>query len=302
MKEVSKEINKFKKGDIEKSLKFSYATALNDNNFQSLVNSLKISDKVGYKYCSKLKDTVLELNNCSNCKGIAFCKNKVEGFIFYPKVEEDKIIFSYMACKYKKKILNDKKKINYYELPYDLQNASMSKIDLTDKKRTKVIKLLKEFYDNYVSKKECKGLYLHGSFGSGKTYLVMAMLNELAKKQYNIEAVYFPFLLRNLKESFKDNFSGKINSIMKADIILLDDIGAETVSSWSRDEILGSILQYRMDNHLPTFFTSNYTIEELENHFSQTKISESNVSARRVIERIKQLTDDIELVSVNRRK
>ena len=56
-----------------------------------------------------------------------------------------------------------------------------------------------------------------------------------------------------------------------------------------------------MNEKLTTFFTSNFTLEELETHLSLTKGSEDKVKARRIIERIKQLTDDLELVSVNRR-
>ena len=70
---------------------------------------------------------------------------------------------------------------------------------------------------------------------------------------------------------------------------------------WARDEILGSILQYRMDFNLPTFFTSNLTIDELETHLSIVKNNIDKVKARRIIERIKQLTTDIELISKNRR-
>ena len=40
------------------------------------------------------------------------------------------------------------------------------------------------------------------------------------------------------------------------EILFIDDIGAENCSAWSRDEVLGPILQYRMQSHLPTFFTS----------------------------------------------
>jgi len=82
----------------------------------------------------------------------------------------------------------------------------------------------------------------------------------------------------------------------------LDDLGAENVTPWARDEILGTILQYRMDNNLTTFFTSNLTIEELEEHLSGKKGELDKVKARRIIERIKQLTTDLELISVNRRK
>ncbi len=65
--------------------------------------------------------------------------------------------------------------------------------------------------------------------------------------------------------------------------------------------MLGTILQSRMNNHLTTFFTSNLTIEELEKHLASTKDSEDVLKARRVIERIKQLTDELPLISKNRR-
>lgn len=56
-----------------------------------------------------------------------------------------------------------------------------------------------------------------------------------------------------------------------------------------------------MNNKLSTFFTSNLTLEELEVHLSISKNSEDKVKARRIIERIKELTEDLELVSINRR-
>ena len=84
-------------------------------------------------------------------------------------------------------------------------------------------------------------------------------------------------------------------------MLLLDDIGAENCSNWSRDEILGPILQYRMENNLPTFFTSNLTLDELETALSTTTSGVDKLKARRIIERIKQLTVTLELVSKNRR-
>ena len=94
----------------------------------------------------------------------------------------------------------------------------------------------------------------------------------------------------------------KLDYLKNVDLLLIDDIGAENVTAWGRDEILGAILQYRMNNKLSTFFTSNLNLEELESHLSFSKNSEDKVKARRIIERIKQLSIDIELVSINRRK
>ena len=83
--------------------------------------------------------------------------------------------------------------------------------------------------------------------------------------------------------------------------MLIDDIGAEKVTEWGRDEILGTILQTRMNKNLITFFTSNLTIDELLKHLSLTKDKEDLVKAKRIVERIKYLTDDLELLGNNYR-
>ena len=56
-----------------------------------------------------------------------------------------------------------------------------------------------------------------------------------------------------------------------------------------------------MEESLPTFFTSNLTIEELEKALSISSSGVDKVKARRIIERIKQLSITQELISKNRR-
>jgi primosomal protein DnaI len=209
-----------------------------------------------------------------------------------------------VACKYKKKFIRESEEIKskFYEMPYDIKTAKMSEIEV-DKGRANIIKWLKKFYDNYKKDRNQKGLYLHGSFGSGKTYMLSALLNELSKDGFSAIVVYYPELLRSLKESFNnEDYPARIEEIKRCDLLLIDDIGAETTSSWNRDEILGTILQHRMDNKKSTFFTSNLTLEELENHFILSNKAEEKIKSRRIMERIKQLTEDLELIGESKRK
>ena len=82
----------------------------------------------------------------------------------------------------------------------------------------------------------------------------------------------------------------------------MDDIGADSVTEWSRDEVLGTILQYRMEERLATFFTSNLTIEELEQHLDVANKEVDHVKARRIIERVRQLCECKVMISENKRK
>lgn len=277
-----------------------YKENLKDEEFCKLVKKLKINEKQGSMNNSILMDSVCELKNCSKCKGLYECKNKVYGHYLYPRVEGNIIELAYVPCK--KKQENDKLLNSRNTASKELENASFKDIDLTDKRRVKLIKWLKEFYDNYDGIKESKGLYLHGVFGSGKTYLIYALLNELkSKKHVDYIALYFPTILKELKDDW-DSYHEKMDRYSNVPILLLDDIGAESVSEWARDEVLGTILQTRMNNHLTTFFTSNLNLDELEYHLSLTKTGVDKVKSRRIMERIKQLTIPLELITDNKRK
>ena len=56
-----------------------------------------------------------------------------------------------------------------------------------------------------------------------------------------------------------------------------------------------------MNQNLPTFFTSNLTLEELEIHFQMNSSTEEKVKSRRIMERVRQLTESMELISENKR-
>lgn len=304
MENINESFTKYTRSNLDAMLKKDYATAVKNPEFKKLVNTLKIKENVAYKYTSKLERTVCELNNCSNCKSLHTCQNKVEGTVYYPTIKDEKLEFNYVACKYKKKDIKQKEEIKskFFEMPYDIKMAKMSNIEINST-RAKIIKWINKFYDDFKSDKQTKGLYLSGSFGSGKTYILSALLNELSKLNYSCIIVYYPELLRSIKESFNsDDYNERINEIKKCDLLLLDDIGAETTTPWNRDEILGTILQYRMDNKKATFFTSNLNIKELENHFITSNKDEEVIKARRIMERVKYLTDELELIGENKRK
>lgn len=285
--------------DGEIKLKQEYIKALEDKKFKSLVDCLKIDNDLLMKYTSRLIEAATEFDHCKNCKCLSECKNKIRGYSLVPSKDKNRIVFTYKACGY---TMNEsyKNNIELFDVPSSIKNANFKNL-YKDKNRIEIIKKMKSYLNNYFDNKE-KAIYLHGSFGSGKTYLVAALLNELAKKEVKGIVIHLPEFLRGLKESFSSDYSEKFDAIKKAPILLIDDIGAEYLTNWARDEVLEPILQYRMDEALSTFFTSNFTIEELEKHLAVTSNSIDRVKAKRIIERIKQLAEPYELVSKNYRE
>ncbi len=286
------------------SLAHAFQDACSNNDFKVFAYNLKIDENIMMKYTSRLEEAFEECQNCATCSSLEYCKNKVKGYKYTPMPSKNMIDFSYVICK--KQQSEDvrtayQNNLALYDMPKDIKKATLKDMYKDDKARVPIIKYFKEFIDNYNQEEKPKGIYLNGSFGSGKTYLIAALFNELAKKGVHSALIYYPEFLRSLKASFQTNYEEQFTYIKKVPLLLFDDIGAENCSNWSRDEVLGPILQYRMENHLPTFFTSNLTIEELENSLSVTSSGVDKIKARRIVERIKQLTVNLELISKNRR-
>ena len=293
-------IDKFLNSKISTSIKQNYIKALEDEAFRRLITQYKIDEEVGMKYTSRLMDSSKEHTNCSNCPSLAACSNSVRGFCLTPKQNKNTINFSYDMCKYLKKE-EYRENVQIFDVAKDIKNASIKNIYTNDKNRIEIIKAIKNFINEYKKGNNPKGIYLHGSFGSGKTYLISALFNELAKSGTTSVIIHTPELLRSLKDSFSTDYSEKFYLLKHTPLLLLDDIGAEYLTAWGRDEVIEPILQYRMDEELPTFFTSNFTILELEKHFTTASNSIDKVKARRIIERIKQLSVEVELISKNLR-
>lgn len=293
-------IDKFLNSKISTSIKQNYIKALEDEAFRRLITQYKIDEEVGMKYTSRLMDSSKEHTNCSNCPSLAACSNSVRGFCLTPKQNKNTINFSYDMCKYLKKE-EYRENVQVFDVAKDIKNASIKNIYTNDKNRIEIIKAIKNFINEYKKGTNPKGIYLHGSFGSGKTYLISTLFNELAKSGTTSVIIHTPELLRSLKDSFSTDYSEKFYLLKHTPLLLLDDIGAEYLTAWGRDEVIEPILQYRMDEGLPTFFTSNFTILELEKHFTTASNSIDKVKARRIIERIKQLSVEVELISKNLR-
>ncbi len=298
MQPLNIKLKYFEKTDLKKD----YELAKQDPVFVKLVTKLKMRDDVLCKYTSLLETSACEYRNCMDCQALASCHNRIKGHVYIPINVDGNLQFQYKSCKYYDKMCKNTKfldKISYFNTPAALQEATISKINKNDKNRFDTILWVNNFYKEYKNDQNKKGLYLYGNFGCGKTYMIAALFNDLALDGYESSIIFWPEFLRT---AFYDDFKIKYEKIKKVPLLLIDDIGAENITAWNRDEILCPLLQYRMDEKLTTFFTSNLTLEELEEHLAVSKSGVENVKAGRIIARIKQLTEPQEMISKNLRK
>ena len=195
-----------------------------------------------------------------------------------------------------------KNRLKLINLPASLKQASLAQVDLDDLSRLPVFEKLLAFVEQYPTIR--KGLYLYGDFGVGKSFMVAALAYDLSEKRgVSSTLLHYPSFVIDVKNAIGDgNVKTLVDEIKLSEVLILDDIGAEQSTPWVRDEILQVILQYRMQENLPTFFTSNFNFEDLEQHFAKGKQGNDETwEARRVMERIRYLAEETRLEGVNRR-
>ncbi|MBB5324526.1 primosomal protein DnaI [Anoxybacillus tepidamans] len=266
----------------------------------------KITNAVLDRSLVKLYEFIQQTKNCERCPSLDECQNLLKGY--HPRLilQGNAIDVQYDRCPTKMK--HDERKrqealIQSLFVPREILQASLSDVDLIDEGRMKAIELAEQFVSSYEPGKKMKGLYLYGSFGVGKTYIIGAIANALAKKNISSLIVYVPEFFRELKSSLHDQtINEKLEYVKKVPVLMLDDIGAESMSSWVRDDLLGPILQYRMLENLPTFFTSNFDLQQLAHHLTYSQRGEEEqMKAARIMERIRYLAQPVEIKGRNRR-
>ena len=194
------------------------------------------------------------------------------------------------------------KRINLVSLPQSYRKITFADIALDDVARVDTFESLVDFVADYPSPDQ-EGLYIYGDMGVGKSFMLAAIAYELFEtKKVVTTIIHYPSFTIFVKNGIKDgSVKEQIDAVKQAEVLVLDDIGAEQFSSWIRDDVLQVILQHRMIEELPTFFTSNYSFADLEAKLSNGRQGDETWQAKRVMERIRFLAKEVHLKGVNRR-
>ncbi len=118
------------------------------------------------------------------------------------------------------------------------------------------------------AKAEGIGIFLTGQAGTGKTFYTHCIINEIEKKGNTVLAFNISKFLSEIKaEGFDEKERAILSAVKEADLIVIDDIGNERLTDWSKERMFNLFNTIYM-NRKPLVCSTNLNGEQLKNHFN----------------------------------
>lgn len=257
------------------------------------LESLGVQEEEIPFYIPLLANYLDSKKTCEFCKGYDKCDSDSPHMCRYLSIGSGGTLSSYLGpCPLAKNELL--KESNYLYRDFDPSLKSISTKTIKTERNSSV---LSEILSTLKETSSYRFAYLHGPSGSGKTYLLAALCNDLALKNKQIAFIDVNRRFNELREySLRDRprFERSVDALKTTPILVLDGFGNEFRSDTVRDVILLPLIEYRSKNRLPTFFTSEYSLSEIETLYSKSRADA--LVAKRLVNHIrKNIKEEIEV-------
>lgn len=212
----------------------------------------------------------LVTKNCKTCNGpteaiLEMLGKKIKVPVMC-KCEEDKWNKMKEQAEIDRKIQRLEKLKKHSLMDKQFENCTFENFEV-DPSNKNLFNIAKRYTDKFREIEEKNiGLLFFGPTGTGKTYLAFCIANELMSKMTPVIAISSIGLLGRIKETYKKyGTEGEIdiiNNLKNASLLILDDLGAENNTNWSK-ETLYEIIDSRYRDRKPIIITTNLSLEQL---------------------------------------
>ncbi len=267
----------------------------NDTYCYHFIKKNDINDVVIEDNLLTFKQVMDDQKVCLNCKELISCPKKLNGLIKELEYIDGNVIQTLTPCDFqvaKQKLID-----NYLIRDFD-DDALSYRLTLEDVDEYR--KSIANKMGRIVKNLDNNGLYIYGNSGFGKSYLSICLANSLVEQGKTVAYVNARNTISDLRGyviNDKDKFNDIINKMKTAELLIIDDLGNEKITDWSRDAVLYDVLDYRLRNKKnKIIINSNYNLSELKELYKV----DNEVRAKRFINLINSICESIELLGVNR--
>lgn len=262
---------------------------IKNEHIQKLITSLKINEDEIENHL-ELFIQYLKINqDCFSSHHCKDCHHSTKGYQFYIKRDGNGALTdSLVICPFYQQYYQKKQNILYTTFLEEQILSVNNKTFLKDNIRLFPVENLQKLI-TLLNKKPINGIYFHLQDSKTRKKLLIALCDELLKN-FRCSIIRFSSFLSELKAQFntykKDDTL--YENVMTSPILIIDDLGGESISNWSRDEILLPLLDYRIQNELPTILCSDYDLTQLRTIYQKNK--NDDIKAEKIVDKIKELT------------
>ena len=163
-----------------------------------------------------------------------------------------------------------------FNLFSDKVNVEKYGLNISPRENMKnIVYACKKFIDN-MDNPDGKNLLFSGSTGLGKTYLSNAIVSEALNKGYTVLYQTAPVMLDTLITKMFKNDTSFSDSLLNVDLLVIDDLGTETMNSMKFTELY-KIINTRLLNQngktTKTIISTNLDLQGLYDTYDERLVS-----------------------------
>ncbi len=155
------------------------------------------------------------------------------------------------------------------------QTFENSKTSLLSAETAKAYGFMEEWCNKFGISK-IKNVVLSGGTGVGKTYLVNAIANKLSGKNVliqNLTAFSLNNQMLKYHTTFEEDRASYLDSILNCDLLIIDDLGTETILKNVTKEYLYLVINERQLNGKSTIVTTNLSLMQIIDRYGERVFS-----------------------------
>lgn len=151
------------------------------------------------------------------------------------------------------------------KIDYDRYNVNISPRD----NMKNILKIVKNFIYNFDNKTQ-KNLLFTGNTGLGKTFLSNCIANEILNMNKTVLYQTAPIMLDSIIDYRFNRNDGEIyNYILSVDLLIIDDLGTESMNSLKFTELFNIINSRILSNNTKTLISTNLSVNELLKNYDE---------------------------------